>query len=120
MENGINIKNNKITDLSIHFPKNNVGRVKLEAKCSVNLKNSKDKNDHSKLLVMKINVSSKNKEINIEMESETIFECNEPIEDMDKFMKKILVPEVSDQLFIILDDILEKMGYPKMNFAREK
>ena len=39
---------------------------------------------------------------------------------MDKFMKKILVPEVSDQLFIILDDILEKMGYPKMNFAREK
>ena len=102
MENGINIKNNKITDLSIHFPKNNVGRVKLEAKCSVNLKNSK------------------NKEINIEMGSKTIFECNEPIEDMDKFMKKILVPEVSDQLFIILDDILEKMGYPKMNFAREK
>lgn len=120
MENIFNIKKQRITDLSIHFPNEANGKIKLEAKCTAELKKSKNKEDHSILLAMKIVISSANNEVNIELNSETVFELNEEINNMDEFMEKELIPKISNQLFIDLDDILLKMGYQKMNFAGAK
>lgn len=120
MENIFSIKNQRITDLSIHFPNEANGKIKLEAKCTAELKKSKNKDDHSILLAMKIIISSANDEVNIELNSETVFELNKEIDNMNEFMEKELIPKISNQLFIDLDDILLKMGYQKMNFAGAK
>lgn len=115
----VNMKNQRITNLTIHFPEESLESVKLSVKCKAGLKKPKDIEDNSVLLTMSIFVFSEKKEINIELDSETIFVFDSQIKEWDSIVEEQLIPEASKDLFKNLDDILEKMGYKKMNLAQE-
>lgn len=109
----------KIVSANIIVSRKSLKSLEIGVECRAKVKKPHDEEDSSVLLNIELNVSTKNDDLKIEFDSDTIFELDQVPDDYDKTAEQILIPIARTRLFEKLDEILVNMGYEKMKLAEK-
>ena len=91
--------------------------INVSQEYQAELRPPKNEEEKTLLLKVKLNISSKDEALKIELIANIIFELSSTPEDYDKIAEEFLVPMARESLLNSLDDILVSMGYGKLELA---
>lgn len=113
------IEKYRITSSNIHISEklSKVSNLSVESKAM--LKMPKDKENETVLLNVELNLRSADDEIRMNMVSDIIFELSQLPDDYNEVAEHALVPMARDLLLNLIDNMLEIMGYNKMELAKK-
>ena len=108
-ETNAKILKQQITNTNINISQDLTKKFGLTVKYQAELRPPKNEEEKTLLLKVKLNISSKDEALKIELSSTP--------EDYDKIAEEFLVPMTRESLLNSLDDILVSMGYGKLELA---
>lgn len=117
MKTDVKILYTRIRRINLNIAKNLPKNLTLNADWNTEIKVSKDK-DRNVLFLINLKVFDKeNKEFDVEMDGEIIFEFNEKPEDLKKISTEKCIPLAQKEMSARLDNILVSSGYSKLDLA---
>ncbi|UYJ48049.1 MAG: hypothetical protein OGM16_07340 [Lachnospiraceae bacterium] len=116
-ETNAKILKQQITNTNINISQDLTKKFGLTVKYQAELRPPKNEEEKTLLLKVKLNISSKDEALKIELIANIIFELSSTPEDYDKIAEEFLVPMARESLLNSLDDILVSMGYGKLELA---
>lgn len=117
-EISVEIKEKRINSSSITIEPDLKGKFEVRVACKAQMRQAKEEDEKSVLLVVKLNVDTKDKKMQIKLDSEFIFNMEEIPDDYDELAEKTLIPMAKKSLLDSLDQMLLVMGFNKMNLGK--
>lgn len=115
-EISVKILKKKITALKISIPENLPKKFKLKIESEAKVNTNSDESDNKFLVVMKTRINiPDNDEYEITCTSEILFEPNEKIDEFQNIIEEVCITSANENLFSSLDNILEEMGFGRLN-----
>lgn len=117
---GINVKiiNQKMYKTNVYISQNLAKKFEIAIECKARLKTSVNSMEKRVLLDIEMNLQSKDEEVKVELAAETVFELDQLPDNYDEIAEQKMVPMAKESLLNSLDDILNIMGYKKMELAQ--
>ena len=108
----------RISSSNIYIAQNVDKNLKLNMKCKAKMRTPKKEGDKSVLLNIELLVCAEDKDVNIALVADVIFELEKLPENYNEIAENKLVPMAREELLDSMDEILVIMGYKKMELKK--